>query len=105
MKFRWVQALKLDDLTVRFEFCRYILARTADNDFTAKFIFSVEPTFHINGTVNLHNIQVWGTENPHVTLEHERDSLKVNVFFAISKVNIYGRRFFVGKNIYLQLLT
>jgi hypothetical protein len=40
----------------------------------AKFIFSDEATFHINGKVNRHNVRVWGTENPHVTLQQERDS-------------------------------
>jgi hypothetical protein len=30
----------------------------------AKFIFSDEATFHINGKVNRHNVRVWGTENP-----------------------------------------
>jgi hypothetical protein len=81
-----VQALKPEDLAVRYEFCREILARTEnDNDLPARFIFSDDATFHIKGKVNRHNVRVWGTENPHVTLEHERDSPKVNVFCAISK--------------------
>jgi hypothetical protein len=42
-----------------------------ENDWPARFIFSAKATFHINGKVNRHDVHVWGTENPHVTLEHE----------------------------------
>jgi hypothetical protein len=91
-----VQAMKPEYLSVRYEFCREILSRIVnDNDLPARFIFSDEATFHINGKVNRHNVRVWGTENPHVTLEHERDSSKVNVFCAISKEKVYGPFFFV----------
>jgi hypothetical protein len=79
-KLQLVQALKPEDLAVRYQFCRAILAMVEkDNDLPATFIFSDEATSHINGKVNRHNVRVWGTENPHVTLEHERDSPKVNV--------------------------
>jgi hypothetical protein len=49
------------------------------------FIVRDEATFYIRGKVNRHNARVWGTENPHVTVEHERNSPKVNVFCAILK--------------------
>jgi hypothetical protein len=39
--------------------------------------------------VDQHIIHFWGTEN-HVTLEHERDSPKVNVLCAVSKEKVYG---------------
>jgi hypothetical protein len=96
--------------SVRYEFCCDILARIEnDNDLTARFIFSDEATFHINGKVNRHNVRVWRTENRHVTLQHERDSLKVNVFYAISKEKVYGPFFFVENtvtgNSYLDMLT
>jgi hypothetical protein len=56
--------------------------------------------------MNRHN--VWGTENPHVILEHERNSPKVNVFCAISKGKVYGPFFFVENtvtgNSYLDML-
>jgi hypothetical protein len=77
-KLQLVQALKPEDLAARYEFCREILA-SIENDLPARFIFSDEATFHINCKVNRHNVRVWGTESPHVTLEHERDSPKVNV--------------------------
>jgi hypothetical protein len=37
--------------------------------------------------VNRHNVRIWGTENPHVIIQHVRDPPKVNVFCAISKKN------------------
>lgn len=49
------------------------------------------------------------TENPHVTLEHERHSPKVNVYCAISKERVYGPYFFMENMVigysYLDVLT
>jgi hypothetical protein len=74
----------------------------------ARFLFSDEATFEVNGKVNRHNVRVWGTENPHVTFEHERDSPKVNVFCAIPKEKVYGPFFFaentVTGNSFLDML-
>ncbi|KAJ6658220.1 hypothetical protein lerEdw1_001487 [Lerista edwardsae] len=38
-------------------------------------------------------------ENPHATLAHERDSLKVNVFCAITNSSVFGLFFFVENTI------
>ncbi|PNF26462.1 hypothetical protein B7P43_G15373, partial [Cryptotermes secundus] len=50
----------------------------------------------------------WGTENPHVVIQHERDSPQVNVLFAISKKKVYGPISFaeptVSTMIYLDML-
>ena len=51
---------------------------------------------HMNGKVNRHNVCIWGEENPHATIEHERNSPKVNVFCAISKNHVHGPFFFEG---------
>jgi hypothetical protein len=108
-KLKLAQALKPEDLAVRHEFCREILARIKNDDLSARFTSSDEATFHINGKVNRHNVRVWGTENPHVTLEHEKYSPEVNVFCAISKEKVYGPFFFVENtvkgNSYLDMLT
>ena len=61
-----------------------------ENEFNERFVFSDEVTFHTNGKVNRHNICIWGKENPHATIEHERDSPKENVFCAISKNHVNG---------------
>ena len=62
---------------------------------------------HTNGKVNRHNVCIWGKENPHATIEHERESPKVNVFCAISKNHVHGPFFFEGNvtgDVYLQML-
>jgi hypothetical protein len=50
---------------------------------------------------------VWGSENPQVACEHERDSSKVNVFCAISNKKVYGP-FFIENTVtgmsYLDML-
>jgi hypothetical protein len=58
--------------------------------FADSLIFSGEATFHLSGKVNRRNVRIWGTENPHVAIQHVRDSPKVNVFCTISKKEVYG---------------
>jgi hypothetical protein len=57
-----------------------------DERFLDSIIFSDASTFHVSGKVNTHN---WGSENPLVSLEHVRDSPKVNVFCTLSKERMY----------------
>ena len=45
-------------------------------DLMTGLFLSDEATFHVNGKVNKHNTRIWGTENPHEILEHQRDSPK-----------------------------
>jgi hypothetical protein len=65
-----------------------------DDKFLPRVIFSDEATYHPSGKVNRHNVRIWGLQIPHTTLEHERDSPKVNVFCAISQTKVYGPFFF-----------
>ena len=53
----------------------------------------------MNGTVNWHSVQIWGTENPHVIVQHIRESPKISVFAAVSKFKIYGPFFFGEQNV------
>jgi len=53
-----------------------------DDDLLAKIIFSDEANFNLSGKVNRYNVRIWGSENPHATLEVERDCPKLNVFCA-----------------------
>jgi hypothetical protein len=65
-------------------------------------IFSDESTFHVSGKVSTHNCRISGSENPHV-----RDSLKVNVFCALSKEMVYGPFFMettITGIVYLDML-
>ena len=57
---------------------------SSDDHFLEKLQFSDEATFHVSGAVNRRNVRRWGSENPHADVERQRDSLKVNVFCAIS---------------------
>lgn len=79
-----------------------------DDAFFHRLIFSDECTFHISGKVNRHNVRIWGTENPRASLQHIRDSPKVNVFCAVSREKVYGPFFFhevsVTGVIYLDML-
>jgi len=56
-----------------------------ENDFVERLIFCDEATFHISGKVNVHNVHIWGTEQPREKLEHQRDSSKVNVLYAVAR--------------------
>ncbi|PSN35202.1 hypothetical protein C0J52_22958 [Blattella germanica] len=49
--------------------------------------FSDETTFYTN---DRQNVWIWGTEHPHETVQHERDSPKVHVFCAVSNARVYG---------------
>jgi hypothetical protein len=73
------------------------------------FIFNHAATFHINGKMNRHNVHVWGTKNPHVTLQHERNPPEVNAFHAISKERVHSPFFFIENitmsNSHLDMLT
>jgi hypothetical protein len=54
-----------------------ILRDVAENRgrrFCGKLIFSDEATFNISGKVNRHNAHIWGTEQPHEQIEHQRES-------------------------------
>jgi len=70
--------------------------------------FSDQVTFHVNGAVNRRNVRIWGSENPHAYVEHQRDSPKVNVFCAISSQKVYGQFFYVEETVtgttYLDML-
>ncbi|KAJ4428941.1 hypothetical protein ANN_25937 [Periplaneta americana] len=67
-----------------------------------------EATFHVSGKVNRHNCRIWGSENPSVVIEHQRDSPKWNVWCGIMRDRIIGPYFFAEKtvtaNTYLDML-
>ena len=70
--------------------------------------FSDEATFHVSGAVNHRNVRIWGSENPHAYVEHQRDSPKVSVFCAISSQKVYSPFFFAVETVtgmtYLDML-
>jgi hypothetical protein len=66
-----------------------------EDGFTEKLVFSDEAMFHVHGKVNHHNVCIWGTENPHATVEHVHNLPKVNAYFAVSSCKVYRPFFFV----------
>jgi hypothetical protein len=51
---------------------------------------------------------MWGNKKPHASVEHIRDSPKVNVFCSLSRTKVYGPFFFAESTItgivYLNIL-
>ena len=104
-----LQALLPDDKQKRIDFCNFISEKQEENEsFVSRIVFSDEATFHLSGKVNRHNVRIWALEQPHATVEHQRDSPKINVFCAISRKKVYGPFFFeentVTGNTYLNML-
>jgi hypothetical protein len=81
---------------------------SSDDHFLEKVQFSDEATFHFSGAVSRRSVRIWGSENPHAYVEHQRDSPKVNVFCTVSSQKVYGRFFFAEETIsgltYLDML-
>ena len=108
-RFQIVQALKPTDKPLRKNFCVKFQEKLDVNGFENRLVFTDEATFHLCGKVNRHNLRFWGTEKAHVTLEHQRDSPKVNVFCALSNSCVFGPFFFaensINGDIYQDMLS
>jgi len=93
-----LQALNPQDYSLRLHFCLDFQQRLQEDGFAEKLVFSDEATCHVCNKVNRHNVCIWGTENPHATIEYVRDSPKV--FCAVSSCKVYGPFLFCGANCY-----
>ncbi|GBN85451.1 hypothetical protein AVEN_67197-1 [Araneus ventricosus] len=83
-KVQIVQDLQPNDCPRRAEFAIEILNRIdVENAYLNRICFSDESTFHVSGMVNRHNVRIWGSENPHVSAQLQRDSPKVNVWCGL----------------------
>jgi len=89
-----LQALNPHDHNLRLHFCVDFQLRLEEEGYAEKLVFSDEATFHVCSKVNCHNVRIWGTKNPRETMDHVRDSPKVNVFCAVSSCKVYGPFFF-----------
>lgn len=56
-----------------------------------------DDTFNVSGKVNRYNVCIWGLRNPNTTLQHERDSVKINLYCAIYCTKVYGPFFFADR--------
>jgi len=104
-----VQQLSDKDHRHQLDFCLQLQGLMNSNDhFLEKVLVSDEVTFHVSSAVNRRNVRIWGSENPHVYVEHQCDSPKVNVFCAVSSQKVYGPFFFAEETItgvtYLDML-
>ena len=107
--------LKPADLPMRARCCaeiRDFLAAQYDaaqrDGKTFNFWMSDESTFHVSGKINRQLHQVWAHENPHFTVEFDKNSPKVNVWAAVSRKDIYGPIFIddnITEELYLQYLA
>ena len=71
-----VQAITAADKRRHKQFCVNMKEKLEEDKFNKRFMFSDEAIFYTNGQVNRHNVRIWGEENPHATIEHERDNQK-----------------------------
>jgi hypothetical protein len=101
-RIQMVQQLLDEDHMRWLDFCLQLQdLMSSDDHFLEKVQFSDEVTFHISGAVNHRDVRIWGSENPHTYVEHERDSPKVNVLCAISSQKVYSPFFFAEETVLL----
>ena len=94
-KIQMVQALQPPDYEKRAQFAATLLERSdRDGGYLNRVLFTDEATFHVSGRVNRHNVRIWGTDNPGVHRELERDSPKVHVWCGIFHDRVIGPFFF-----------
>jgi hypothetical protein len=68
-----------------------MLSLLDDGDaFVKHVVFSDE----VSAKVNRHSCRIWGSENPHEVMEHERDTPKLNVWCALTSDSVTGPFFF-----------
>ena len=84
-----LQVLNPQDHSLHLHFCVDYQQWLEEDWFAEKLVFSDEAIFHMCCKVNCHNIHIWGTENPHATIELVRDSPKMNVFCRFLLQNLW----------------
>ena len=95
-KLQTVHKLEEEDNDRRVEMCETLLNHYEnDPSILDNIWFSDEAVFHLSGKVNRRNTRMWGTKNPKVIEEKERDSPKLVVWCAISAKGIIGSYFFL----------
>jgi len=109
-RIQMLQQLSDEDHRRRLDFCLQLQdLMSSDDHFLEKVQFSDEATFQVGSAVNRHNVRIWGSENPHAYVQHQRDFPKVNVFCANSTQKVYGPFYFaeetVARMTYLDMLV
>jgi hypothetical protein len=104
-----VQAVTADDGIAYNQFAVTTLEKQVkDKEFLRKIMFPDEATFHVSGKVNKQYVHIWGSEQPHATVEHIRDSPKVNAWCGLLHDRLIGPFFFAEATLtscsYLDML-
>jgi hypothetical protein len=77
-----------DDWPKRYDFASLRLNKIDDDAFLHEIWFTDEATFHMNGCVNQHNCQIWGSEQPNEIHKYDRGSMKVSQKLQIFLSNL-----------------
>jgi hypothetical protein len=81
-RFQLVKAIRPNDNVKRYTFCSHISNKTL----LGKLVYSHEATVNLSAKIKKENIIIWGTEQPHSTIQHVRESANVNVLLSTTKV-------------------
>lgn len=85
-----VPVLSGSDKEKRHEFCVEMFDKMEEeDDYVNKIVFSDETTFHLSGKINLHNVRMWGTEDPRETVQHLTDLPKPKFSCATSSIKVF----------------
>ena len=60
-------------------------------------MFSDEAHFHLGGYLNKQNCRIWGSENPHITIEQHMHPQHVTVWCGFWSGGIIGPFFFINE--------
>lgn len=75
----------------RMEFCNFIMEQMeTDASFHHKIIFSDEAIFHLDGSVNKHNLHYYSIENPHMGLPQSVKTRRLTVWAMIGYNGLCG---------------
>jgi hypothetical protein len=96
-----LQCITQNDRVGCFEFFR----NTVEESIAVKNLFQRRATCHLPGKVNIHNICMWGSENPHTVVGNLRGSPKVKGFYALGYEKLYAPFFFGRKTTGLFIMT
>lgn len=88
-KYTLVQELIGDDNDRRLEFCESIRQKLQTNpSFHEHILFSDEAVFHVNGSVNKHNLYYRSNENQHLKVEKLQNRESVTVWCMVSSTAV-----------------
>jgi hypothetical protein len=88
---QYVQALSLQDYSVRVMFCQWFLHQSGTNlNIPVIVIFTDEAQFTGDGIQKFHNQHLWADENPHAILPlHHQQLFSINISASICGDNLF----------------